>query len=64
MRHACMSEWFAGLMTSNANEKCNTLSIIKKGNGSETTDSPAQSLPIPARRMRPTPQPRTAPSQD
>ena len=26
-----------------------TLSIIKKGNGSETTDSPAQSLPIPAR---------------
>ena len=32
-----------------------TLSIIKKGSGSETTDSPAQSLPIPARPAKPTP---------
>ena len=31
----------------------NTVSIIKKGNGSETTDSPAQSLPIPARPAAP-----------
>ncbi len=32
-----------------------TISIVKKGSGSETTDSPAQSLPIPARPVRPTP---------
>lgn len=30
-----------------------TVSIVKKGNGSETTDSPAQSLPIPARPAAP-----------
>lgn len=30
-----------------------TLSIIKKGNGSETTDSPAQSLNVPARPAAP-----------
>ncbi|MDE6389249.1 MAG: InlB B-repeat-containing protein [Lachnospiraceae bacterium] len=33
----------------------NTVSIIKKGNGNETTDSPAQSLPVPARPAKPTP---------
>lgn len=32
-----------------------TLSIIKKGNGSETSDSTAQSLPIPERPAKPTP---------
>ncbi len=32
-----------------------TLSIIKKGSGSGTTDSPAQSLPVPARPPKPTP---------
>ena len=32
-----------------------TISIVKKGSGSETTDSPAQSLPIPARPAKPTP---------
>lgn len=32
-----------------------TISIVKKGSGSETTDSPAQSLPIPARPQKPTP---------
>ena len=32
-----------------------TLSIIRKGNGSETTDSPAQSLSIPARPAKPAP---------
>jgi len=32
-----------------------TVSIVKKGNGSETTDSPAQSLPIPARPAAPNP---------
>ncbi|MCM1088850.1 MAG: InlB B-repeat-containing protein, partial [Muribaculaceae bacterium] len=32
-----------------------TVSIVKKGNGSETTDSTAQSLSIPARPDKPTP---------
>ncbi len=32
-----------------------TISIVKKGSGSETTDSPAQSLPVPARPVKPTP---------
>lgn len=32
-----------------------SLSIVKKGNGSETSDSTAQSLPIPARPAKPTP---------
>ncbi len=32
-----------------------TISIVKKGSGSETTDSPAQSLAIPARPQKPTP---------
>ena len=31
-----------------------TASIVRKGNGNETTDSPAQSLPIPARPVAPT----------
>lgn len=31
----------------------NTVNIIRKGNGNETTDSPAQSLPIPARPAAP-----------
>lgn len=30
-----------------------TVSIVRKGNGSETTDSPAQNLPIPARPAAP-----------
>ena len=32
-----------------------TVDIVKKGTGSETTDSPAQSLPIPARPEKPAP---------
>lgn len=31
-----------------------TVSIVRKGNGSETSDSPAQNLPIPARSAAPT----------
>lgn len=33
----------------------NSLSMIKAGNGSETTDSPVQSLPVPARPAKPAP---------
>lgn len=32
-----------------------TVSIVKKGNGNETTDSLAQSLPVPTRPAKPTP---------
>ncbi len=32
-----------------------TVTIVKAGNGSETTDSPAQNLPVPARPTKPTP---------
>lgn len=32
-----------------------TISIVKKGSGNETTDSPAQSISVPARPAKPTP---------